>query len=266
MRQKPIHGISVHCTGVILLLHYLCTVQSKQGKANAALSIPSRPKLFCSSGFTFTWRTSTCTHPPTSRKTQHEMVIQFTVSFNTHPQLKKHMYQIPIFLQNSHRKTLIPVQHKIQAFSVLQTRKYKNTDFQLYVRREATNTAYTNKTRVTKQSSYKQKFKFHMILPNSCKYFPINVLKTISKLWNQAPRCICSPQSSFSEQLSNYSVGGRIVMTVSARTWWLFLFCGWSIFPFGMLKDFKRFFLPNRNTCLFYRWTQFNTIVFGLVA
>ena len=99
-----------------------------------------------------------------------------------------------------------------------------------------------------------------------CKYFPINVWKSISKVWNQAPRCICSPQSSFSEQLSNYSEGGRIVMTVSARTWWLFLFCGWSIFPFGMLKDFKRFFLPNRNTCLFYRWTQFNTIVFGLVA
>ena len=104
MRQKPIHGISVHCKGVILLLHYVCTVQSKQGKANAALSILSRPKLFCSSGFTFTWRTSTCTRPPTSRKTQHEMVIQFTVSFNTHPQLKKHKYQIPIFLQNSHRK------------------------------------------------------------------------------------------------------------------------------------------------------------------
>ena len=119
----------------------LCTMQSKQGKANAALSILSRPKLFCSSGFTFTWRTSTCTRPPTSRKTQHEMVIQFAVSFNTHPQLKKHKYQIPIFLQNSHRKTLIPVQHKIQAFSVLETRKYKNTDFQLSlsVKREATN-------------------------------------------------------------------------------------------------------------------------------
>ena len=107
----------------------LCTMQSKQGKANAALSILSRPKLFCSSGFTFTWRTSTCTHPPTSRKTQHEMVIQFTVSFNTHPQLKKHKYQIPIFLQNSHRKTLIPVQHKIQAFSVLQTQEIQKYSF-----------------------------------------------------------------------------------------------------------------------------------------
>ena len=107
----------------------LCTMQSKQGKANAALSILSRPKLFCSSGFTFTWRTSTCTRPPTSRKTQHEMVIQFTVSFNTHPQLKKHKYQIPIFLQNSHRKTLIPVQHK--------------------------------------DLIIKQEFKFQMILPNS---------------------------------------------------------------------------------------------------
>ena len=80
----------------------------------------------------------------------------------------------------------------------------------------------------------------------------INVSKSISKLWNQAPRCICSPQSSFSEQLSNYSVGGRIVTTVSARTWWLFLFCGWSIFPFGMLKDFKKVFFFQTGTPAFF--------------
>ena len=82
MRQKPIHGISVHCTGVILLLHYLCTVQSKQGKANAALSILSRPKLFCRSGFTFTWRTSTCTRPQVGK---HNMKWWYNLQFHSTP-------------------------------------------------------------------------------------------------------------------------------------------------------------------------------------
>ena len=107
----------------------LCTMQSKQGKANAALSILSRPKLFCSSGFTFTWRTSTCTHPPTSRKTQHEMVIQFTVSFNTHPQLKNTSIKYQYSSKTHTEKHLYQCNTKYRRFQFL---KHENTKIQIF--------------------------------------------------------------------------------------------------------------------------------------